>query len=194
MSVAKIVSALQFCPDFCAPRSRDPGPSLQSRGFNALLGLLPYKQQLASAEAVLAHVQKRTLQPASFEPTGLGRGVEATLTKMGGWPVYYTAPSSGHEGCNLVMFLHGGGYINEIVPAHWRFVGQMTRKAGVVCVVPIYPRPPRMSCRRRPSCCGCCWRMRDPQRSRWSAIQPARASCSRPASGCAIAAIGSRTG
>lgn len=143
MSVAKIVSALQFCPDFCAPRSRDPGPSLQSRGFNALLGLLPYKQQLASAEAVQAHVQKRTLQPASFEPTGLGRGVEATLTKMGGWPVYYTAPSSGHEGCNLVMFLHGGGYINEIVPAHWRFVGQMTRKAGVVCVVPIYPLAPR---------------------------------------------------
>lgn len=143
MSVAKIVSALQFCPDFRAPRSRDPGPSLQSRGFNALLGLLPYKQQLASAEAVQAHVQKRTLQPASFEPTGLGRGVEATLTKMGGWPVYYTAPSSGHEGCNLVMFLHGGGYINEIEPAHWRFVGQMTRKAGVVCVVPIYPLAPR---------------------------------------------------
>lgn len=143
MSVAKIVSALQFCPDFCARRNRDPWPSLQSRGFNALLGLLPYKQQLASAEAVQAHVQKRTLQPASFEPTGLGRGVEATLTKMGGWPVYYTAPSSGHEGCNLVMFLHGGGYINEIVPAHWRFVGQMTRKAGVVCVVPIYPLAPR---------------------------------------------------
>jgi acetyl esterase/lipase len=73
----------------------------------------------------------------------LGRSVEAMLTKMGGWPVYYTAPSSGHEGCNFVMFLHGGGYINEIVPAHWRFVGQMTREAGIVCVVPIYPLAPR---------------------------------------------------
>jgi acetyl esterase/lipase len=116
---------------------------LQSRGLNALLGLLPYKQQLASAEAVQAHVQKLALAPASSEPTGLGRGVEAILTKMGGWPVYYTAPSSGHEGCNQIMFLHGGGYINEIAPAHWRFVGQMTRKAGVVCVVPIYPLAPR---------------------------------------------------
>ena len=48
---------------------------------------------------------------------------------MGGWPVYYTAPSSGHEGCNYVMFLHGGGFINEIVPAHWRLIGQMTREA-----------------------------------------------------------------
>ena len=146
MSVARLVSALQFCPGGCmfgARAPRDPAPSLQSRAFNLLLGLLPYKQQLASAEAVRAHVQKLALAPASFEPPNLGRDVEVTLTKMGGWPVYYTAPSSGHEDCNHVMFLHGGGYINEIVPAHWRFVGQMTRKAGVVCVVPIYPLAPR---------------------------------------------------
>lgn len=143
MSVARLVSALQFCPDICAPRHRDPTPSLQSRLFNAVLAKLPYKQLLASAEAVQAHVQKLASQPASFEPTGLGRDVEATLTRMGGWPVYYTAPSSGHEGCNFVMFLHGGGYINEIVPAHWRFIGEMTRKANVVCVVPIYPLAPR---------------------------------------------------
>lgn len=146
MSVARIVSALQFCPGGCVfgpATRRDPGPSLQSRAFNMLLGLLPYKEQLASAEAVHAHVQKLALEPVTFEPPNLGRGVEATLTKMGGWPVYYTAPSSGHEGRNFVMFLHGGGYINEIVPAHWRFVAQMTRKAGVVCVVPIYPLAPR---------------------------------------------------
>jgi acetyl esterase/lipase len=150
MSVAKIVSALQFCPvvrALDAPRPRDPAPSLQSRGFNALLGLLPFKRQLASAEAVQAQVRRQALQPASYEPTRLGRGVEAILTKMGGWPVYYTAPSSGHEGCNHVMFLHGGGYINEIVPVHWRFVGEMTRKAGVVCVVPIYPLAPRATAR-----------------------------------------------
>ncbi|WP_271590703.1 alpha/beta hydrolase fold domain-containing protein [Bradyrhizobium sp. CCBAU 53415] len=146
MSVARLVSAFQLCPGGCvfgtrAPR--DPAPSLHSRAFNLLLGLLPYKRQLASAEAVQAHVQKLALRPASFEPTGLGRDVEATLTKMGGWPVYYTAPSSGHEGCNYVMFLHGGGFINEIVPAHWRFIGQMTRKARISCVVPIYPLAPR---------------------------------------------------
>ncbi|MCK1733339.1 alpha/beta hydrolase fold domain-containing protein [Bradyrhizobium sp. 138] len=143
MSVARLVSALQFCPDICGPGSRDPAPSLQSRTFNLLLRQLPYKKQLASAEAVQAHVQKLALQPASFEPTGLGCGVEAILTRMGGWPVYYTAPSSGHEGCNYIMFLHGGGFINEIVPAHWRFIGEMTRKARVSCVVPIYPLAPR---------------------------------------------------
>ncbi|MDN5006148.1 alpha/beta fold hydrolase [Bradyrhizobium sp. GCM10027634] len=146
MSVARIVSALQICPGGCVfspPARHDPSPSLQSRLFNLLLGQLSYKQQFASAEAVQAHVAKFAREPATFEPVGLGRGVEAVLTKMGGWPVYYTAPSSGHEGCNHVMFLHGGGYINEIVAAHWRFIGEMTRRAGVVCVVPIYPLAPR---------------------------------------------------
>ncbi|MGW1422051.1 alpha/beta hydrolase fold domain-containing protein [Bradyrhizobium manausense] len=145
MSVAKMLSIGRLCEcNFSQGKpSSDPAPSLQSRLFNLLLGLLPNKGQLASVEAVQAHVQKLALAPASFEPTGLGRGVEATLTKMGGWPVYYTTPSSGYEGCNFVMFLHGGGYINEIVPAHWCFVGEMTRKAGVVCVVPIYPLAPR---------------------------------------------------
>lgn len=145
MSVAKMLSIGRLCEcNFSRVKPpSNPAPSLQSRVFNLLLGLLPYKEQLASAEAVQAHVQKLALAPASHEPTGLGRGVEVTLTKMGGWPVYYTAPSSGFEDRNHVMFLHGGGYINEIVPAHWRFVGQMTRQAGVVCVVPIYPLAPR---------------------------------------------------
>ena len=43
---------------------------------------------------------------------------------------------------NYVLFLHGGGYINEIVRAHWRFVGDLTRDAHVRCVVPIYPLAP----------------------------------------------------
>ncbi|MFX6201902.1 hypothetical protein ABTF50_21105, partial [Acinetobacter baumannii] len=71
MSVAKIVSALQFCPVARVagpPSPRDPAPSLQSRIFNLLLRRLPYKEQLASAEAVQAHVQKLALQPASHEP------------------------------------------------------------------------------------------------------------------------------
>jgi acetyl esterase/lipase len=41
-----------------------------------------------------------------------------------------------------VVFLHGGGYINEIVRAHWRIVGHLTRNAGVRCIVPIYPLAP----------------------------------------------------
>jgi epsilon-lactone hydrolase len=145
MSVAKISSALELRADSRAPQellSNNAGPSWQSRCINALLRRLPIKQRLASAAAVQEHVRRLALRPASHAPTGLGRGVAVTLKTVAGWPVYDTAPSANPDVGNTVLFLHGGGYINEIVRGHWRFVADLTRDARVRCVVPIYPLAP----------------------------------------------------
>ncbi|MDB5144696.1 MAG: alpha/beta fold hydrolase [Mucilaginibacter sp.] len=120
----------------------DIAPSWQSRCLVALLRILPIKKRLASAATVQEQVRKLALRPAPYEPTGLGRGVEVTLKSMKGWPVYYTTPSENPDTGDYVVFLHGGGYINEIVRAHWRFIGYLTRNAGVRCIVPIYPLAP----------------------------------------------------
>jgi len=117
-------------------------PSWQSRLIDRLLWLLPLKKQMSSAAIVQAHVRRLALRPASCAPTRLGRDVRVTLSGWVGWPVYETAPASG-AGRNCVVFLHGGGFVNEIVPAHWRFVAHLTRAAGVRCIVPIYPVAPR---------------------------------------------------
>lgn len=66
-------------------------PSLQSRFLVSLLRLLPIKQRTASAAAVRERARKLVLQPAPYEPTGLGRGVGVTQKTVDGWPVYYTA-------------------------------------------------------------------------------------------------------
>jgi acetyl esterase/lipase len=123
--------------------SGDAGPSWQSRGINGLLRLLPIKQRMASAAIVQEQVRRLALRPASYEPTSLGRGVTVMVENEAGWPVYRTAPASNPDAGNYVLFLHGGGYINEIVRAHWRIVGSLTRDARVRCVVPIYPLAPR---------------------------------------------------
>jgi acetyl esterase/lipase len=52
-------------------------------------------------------------------------------------------PSADRDARDYVLFLHGGGYVNEIVRAHWRIVGYLTREARARCVVPIYPLAPR---------------------------------------------------
>jgi acetyl esterase/lipase len=139
MSVGQISSTQQvqeLLPD-------DAGPSWQSRCINGLLRLLPIKKRTASAAAVQEHVRRLALRPASHKPTGLGRGVEVTLKSVAGWPIYYTAPAANPDAGNYVLFLHGGGYISEIVRAHWRFIGYLTRHARVRCVAPIYPLAPR---------------------------------------------------
>jgi epsilon-lactone hydrolase len=123
--------------------SDDDGPSLRSRCLTGLLRLLPIKKQMASAAAVQERVRRLALRPASCEPTGLGPDVEVIKKDVAGWPVFYTAPSAGPDTGNYVVFLHGGGFINEIVRAHWRFIGTLNRDARVRCVVPIYPLAPR---------------------------------------------------
>jgi epsilon-lactone hydrolase len=120
-------------------RSDHAGPSWQSRCVNNLLRLLPIKQRMASAAVVQEQVRRLALRPSSYQPTGLGRGIAVTVKNEAGWPVYRTAWSASPDGGNYVLFLHGGGYINEIVRAHWRIVGYLTRNARVRCVVPIYP-------------------------------------------------------
>ncbi len=119
------------------------GPaSWQSRLIERLLWRLPIKKKMASTAIIRDQVRRLALRPASYAPTSLGRDVRVDLTGWAGWPVYETSPSSGASR-NRVLFLHGGGFINEIVPAHWRFVAHLTRTARVRCIVPIYPVAPR---------------------------------------------------
>jgi acetyl esterase/lipase len=118
-------------------------PSWQSRCVNGLLWLLPIKQRMASAAAVQEQVRSKAARPASHAPSGLGRSVSVSVRQEKGWPVYRTTASESPDAGNYVLFLHGGGFINEIVRAHWRIVGDLTRNAGVRCVVPIYPLAPR---------------------------------------------------
>jgi acetyl esterase/lipase len=120
----------------------DAPPSWQSRCITGFLRILPIKQKLSSAAAVQEQVRRLALHPASYKPTGVGNGVEVTLKEVEGWPVYYTTPSEYPDTGDYVVFLHGGGYINEIVRAHWRFIGFLTRNARVRCIVPIYPLAP----------------------------------------------------
>ncbi len=121
----------------------DARPSWRTRCIVGLLRALRVKRRMASVAAVQEHVRGLASRPASFEPSSLGRGVDVTRRDVAGWPVFYTAPSGYSGPYNYVVFLHGGGFINEIVRAHWRFVGHLTRTAKVRCIVPIYPLAPR---------------------------------------------------
>lgn len=146
MNIGKISSTQQIPAESRTAhglQSDELGPSWQSRCLIWLLRMLPIKKQWATAAAVQERVRRLVLRPASYAPTGLGRGVKMSMiVSSAEWPVYYTAPSSQPEAGNIVVFLHGGGYINEIVRAHWRLIGFLTRDARARCVVPIFPLVP----------------------------------------------------
>lgn len=42
----------------------------------------------------------------------------------------------------VILYLHGGGYVGQITPAHWCFIDRLCRDTDAEIVVPIYPLAP----------------------------------------------------
>lgn len=57
-----------------------------------------------------------------------------------GMKVYHVGTTGKNE--HAVLYLHGGGYVSQITPAHWRFVDKLCQETGAEIVVPIYPLAP----------------------------------------------------
>ena len=74
-------------------------------------------------------------------PRRIGRDLDLRLTDREGWPVYDASPRASASSSTIV-YLHGGGYINEITRWHWRLIRQLALEVPARCVVPIYPLAP----------------------------------------------------
>ncbi|MFJ7203569.1 alpha/beta hydrolase fold domain-containing protein [Streptomyces sp. NPDC098789] len=118
-------------------------PSLRSRALSAALIAAGRRKRFASAEAVRARVAESARRPAShLPPRWLGKVAEVSRTFVGAWPVYEVAPRD-TEPAARVLYVHGGGYVGELVRPHWALVRTLVSEAGARCVVPAYILAPR---------------------------------------------------
>jgi acetyl esterase/lipase len=46
----------------------------------------------------------------------------------------------------VIVYLHGGAYIYNLISLHWYLIGQLAKRTGASVVVPDYPLAPRDSC------------------------------------------------
>lgn len=116
--------------------------SWRSRAMPALLRLTGRHRPYASAEAARAHLEQRGLHPVPFgPPPRLRPKVDITLQHRSSWPIYTLTPL-GSEPDLTVVYLHGGGWVNEITGQHWQLAAQIAHQAGATVIVPIYPLLP----------------------------------------------------
>lgn len=94
-----------------------------------------------SAEAARAHVERSARQPSPFGPPAKLPGVDVSMSRRAGWPVYTVVPA-GARPSGSVVYLHGGGWVNEIVRQHWKLIAQIAVESRTTVVVPIYPLIP----------------------------------------------------
>jgi acetyl esterase/lipase len=88
-------------------------------------------------------LRKRTFRPARFgPPRRLRADVSISAARNeAGWPVYTVTPRSAPPRGNVV-YVHGGGWVNEISLQHWQLAAQIAAEASTNVQVIIYPLVP----------------------------------------------------
>lgn len=95
-----------------------------------------------SEEGARQRLDERRLHPEPFgPPRRIGSDVEIDMAQRDGWPVYTVTPSRATPS-GSVVYVHGGGWVNEIVRQHWQLIGQIAVESQTTVVVPIYPLVP----------------------------------------------------
>lgn len=117
-------------------------PSLACRLVCGYLRVSRRRRIYRSSELASRHIQRCGRRPRRHRPpAGLRGDVTVVVEERSGWPVYtLTSVKGGSRGS--VVYLHGGGWVDEIVRQHWHLAAQIAAEAGMRVVVPIYPLIP----------------------------------------------------
>jgi epsilon-lactone hydrolase len=116
-------------------------PSVTSRAVAAVLPLTGLKGRVLNPAQFAGPSAKPRKPGAHRPPKSVARHVAIATREVEGWPVYAVTPQAGGaEGG--ILYLHGGGYVKEILPATWRFIGRLAENTGRTVTVPIYPLAP----------------------------------------------------
>jgi epsilon-lactone hydrolase len=119
-------------------------PSMRSRALwlvmSAMGGTLGYR----NLDAVRRKVEKQLRHPAGYgPPKRLRRSCDVTLDFPSGWPCYTVTPRTAVAPSAQVLYLHGGGYIEEVGANHWALIKELAVRGRSRVVVPVYPLAPR---------------------------------------------------
>ena len=54
----------------------------------------------------------------------------------------YTLQGNRKSGDPTILYLHGGGYVNQPLAAHWKFIRRIADQSHAKMIVPVYPKVP----------------------------------------------------
>lgn len=121
---------------------------LPDRFIPLFLGATRANAPFATEAGARKRLRERTLRPKPYgPPLRLHSGVDVSVTRHGaGWPVYTFTPRN-TAATGSVVYVHGGGWVNEIAAQHWQLAAQIAAEAMTSVKVPIYPLVPYGSAR-----------------------------------------------
>lgn len=117
-------------------------PSLPSRVVPGVIRATRRNRRYVDVDHAHAFLQDVVLRPRPYgPPRRLRRDVAVTVDHTSGWPVYTLTPTGTTPRGNTV-YVHGGGWVGEIVSQHWTLAAHLAAEAATTVTVPIYPLVP----------------------------------------------------
>ncbi|MGO4329423.1 alpha/beta hydrolase [Cupriavidus sp. 2TAF22] len=118
-------------------------PSIQCRLWRLALRLVRRKHRFSSAQALHEEIRRRRKAGRAEPSARLLARHEVSSEAIAGvdFEVYTVRPRGAGSG-RRILYLHGGGYVFDIVSQHWEFVGKLVDELGATVIVPIYPLAP----------------------------------------------------
>lgn len=105
-----------------------------------VLRFLRANRTFVTAEGARKRIRERELRPVPYgPPPRLRPGIRVDVEHVHGWPVYTIRP---REVRGAVVYVHGGGWVNEIARQHWHLAARIAAETSTAVVVPIYPLVP----------------------------------------------------
>lgn len=111
-------------------------PSFESRLIQAIMGLSGMKMR--TEEKMIKDSFAK--DPAKL-PKSLRRNIDIRETEQNGRKVWTISPDD-YKSDIVILYLHGGAYMGNILRLHWDLINLLVRKTGAIIVVPDYPLAP----------------------------------------------------
>ncbi|MGY4859819.1 alpha/beta hydrolase fold domain-containing protein [Cryobacterium sp. AP23] len=105
------------------------------------LRLMRANRVFVTADAARRRVRALEIRPAAYGPPRRLRPDVRVDVSHQGWPVYTITPN-GTAPVGSVVYVHGGGWVNQIARQHWHLAAQIAAEANTTVTVPIYPLVP----------------------------------------------------
>lgn len=113
--------------------------STLSRLMPSIMKLRGANKHYQTRETVREHLADLMLHPRSVAaPKKQHPAVRRSAFLHEGWRIFVVEPKAG-ESKGTVVYLHGGGWIHEASPYHWKLVEQLAAETSTTVIMPVYP-------------------------------------------------------
>ncbi|AQQ52521.1 alpha/beta hydrolase fold domain-containing protein [Planococcus lenghuensis] len=118
--------------------------SLKSRVVERIIKKRGTKEQIADPEKFKDYLRQKQLDNSKryVMPEEIRKEYGFVEQHRNGMDCYVLTRNKGRIRQKQILYLHGGGYFNQPLHEHWRFLYQLAGQMDVTITVPIYPKAP----------------------------------------------------